>query len=140
MAEGIYSAVQIRFGLSAQQTKEGLLELRRDPPGSISDLAVEIGHLVKHAHPYLHIAKPDLFTIEYLIHSLGNKALQKHLLPTPPQKRAQCSLSKGIWQLTILVGQLVTPPETQWAMTTWRKRLACCLHNPHFSADQTRLD
>lgn len=54
--------------------------LSRDPQGSVYDFGVEVVHLVKLGHHYLPIAERDLFNIEYLMCSLGNKALQIHSL------------------------------------------------------------
>lgn len=68
--------------MSAPQAKEQILDLKRDSQESIPDWVLEIGPLVKQTYPYLPLAEQDLIIIEYLVHSLGSKPLQEHLLTT----------------------------------------------------------
>lgn len=76
----ICNALQMRYGISPQQAKERLLVLSRDPQGSVSNFAIEIGHLAKLPPLYLPVTERDLPTIAYLMHTLNYKSFQKRLL------------------------------------------------------------
>lgn len=52
----------------------------RDQQGSVTNFGLEIGHLVKLVHQCLPVTERELLTTKYLMRSLGNKQLQKHLL------------------------------------------------------------
>lgn len=64
--------MRTRFGTSARQAKECLLGLRRDPQGSVLDLAMEIWKLVNLAHPSTHVNERELLVIDYLIRAMSN--------------------------------------------------------------------
>lgn len=49
----ILKSILTSYGMSAQQAKENLLGLRRNPQGSIFDFAANVARLVRLEHPYL---------------------------------------------------------------------------------------
>lgn len=56
------------------------MRLKKDPQGSVYDLAIEIRKLVSLAHSYVPVEDRKQTKSEYLIHSADNRAIQRYLL------------------------------------------------------------
>ena len=77
--EGIFAALQARFGMTEKEAREKLRYLRRDPHTSLAEHASYVSRLTRRA--YGNLPAPGLREIELesFLRSLGNLGLRRHL-------------------------------------------------------------
>ena len=82
--EDIRAALRSRFGMTARQAKEKLMQLKRDASQSLHEHSTEAVRLVGLAYPTLSITDKDNMAVDYFIRSFDNKGLQRHMLAVKP--------------------------------------------------------
>lgn len=77
----VMQALRTQYATMMRQAKEKLMSVRKDPQDSVFHLTVDIRRLVYLAHPYIpYIPVREPVTVDYIIHSLGNQPIERHLL------------------------------------------------------------
>lgn len=78
--EVVFQALSTTCGTSVRQAKDKLIALSMDSQSSVFELAIEISLLLSLAHSHIPIADREQIVVDYLIHSVENHVMQRHLL------------------------------------------------------------
>lgn len=99
--EGILASLQLRYGLTARETRGQIETIRRDPSLPLQEHASKMQKLAGIAYAGLPAAHRLQMTRERPLASLNNLGLQKHLLGVPtPDMEAMVIVGNGYLQLT----------------------------------------
>ena len=90
--EGIFAALRGRYGLTPREARSRLSGLRRDYRTPLHDHAVTVEKLIRKAFHELPEATLVAMMLDSFCSSLGNAALQRHLLAMQPGTLAEAVL------------------------------------------------
>jgi hypothetical protein len=83
--EGVYNALQARFGLSVREARSKLSTLRKEAKTTLSEHATEVTRLMNVAYAELPSEHRQRMTLDMFQGTLGNAYLQRHFLAVDPR-------------------------------------------------------
>ena len=88
--EEILEELRSRYGLTYQQARDRLNNLRRTPNTSIHELGMEITKLVRLGYPNMMAADREDIAMDRFSKVMNNVELKRYLLPMRPQTMREC--------------------------------------------------